>query len=124
MFNSRLSIIAVVVFNIASFYAGQFFKDMNLFAASGGIMTVFGLLLMIRFTTLEKYLNQESIAAASTGVTGPPLSEEEAKRLKRENIEKAKVRINKELQSELSGLALTIFGTVIWAYGTYIPFVG
>ncbi len=84
-------------------------------------MTVFGLFSMIRFTTIEKYLNQESIIAASTGVTGKPLSAQESIRIQKENQDRAKVRLKTELRSELKGILFTITGTLIWAYGAYIP---
>ncbi|MGI9572531.1 hypothetical protein ACRYJU_00480 [Alloalcanivorax xenomutans] len=119
--NSWASIVFVVVYCIASFFLGQRCNDMNLFAASGAVVTVFGLFSMIRFTTIEKYLNQERIAAASTGVTGPPLSADDAKRLAKENQEKARVRLEQELRSELKGISFTIVGTLIWAYGSYVP---
>lgn len=84
-------------------------------------MTVFGLLSMIRFTTMEKYLNQEAIIAASTGVTGPPLTAEESERISKENQKRAAIQIKKELRAEIKGIALTIVGTLIWAYGSYVP---
>ena len=84
-------------------------------------MTVFGLFSMIQFTTIAKYLNQEAIIAASTGVTGPPLSSEESARLRRDNQERARVRLKQELRSELKGILFTILGTFIWAYGAYVP---
>lgn len=119
--NSWVSVIFVLLFCSISFYIGQQNKDMNLFAASGAVMTVFGLFSMIQFTTIAKYLNQEAIIAASTGVTGPPLSAEDLALLKKENQEKARVRLKKELRSELKGISFTIFGTLIWAYGAYVP---
>ena len=87
-------------------------------------MTVFGLLSLIRFTTIEKYLNQDTIIAGSTGLTGPPVSEEAAKRWKEKNIADAKVRIKKELRAEAKGIVLTIVGTLIWSYGVYLPIFG
>lgn len=119
--NSWVSIVLVVVYCIASFYLGQRFNDINLFAASGAVVTVFGLFSMIRFTTIEKYLNQERIVAASTGVTGPPLSADDSKRLAKQNQEQARLRLQQELRSELKGISFTIVGTLIWAYGNYVP---
>ena len=84
-------------------------------------MAIFGLFSMIKFTTIEKFLNQEAIAAANTGVTGPPLSQEESEKLQRENVGRARVRLQKELRSELKGIVLTIIGTLISAYGVYVP---
>jgi hypothetical protein len=76
---------------------------------------------MIKFTTIEKYLNRATIIASSTGVTGPPLSQEDSQRIKKENIEKAEIRIRKELRTELKGIVFTVIGTAISAYGIYIP---
>ena len=111
----------IVLFCIASFILGNWFGDMSVFASSGAVMTVFGLFSLIRFTTIEKYLNQDEIVQRSTGLTGKPVSQEEAERIKRENRTRAKVRLDKELRSELRGIALTVVGTLIWAYGAYIP---
>jgi membrane protein YdbS with pleckstrin-like domain len=119
--NSWVSVVFVVVYCLVNFYFGQRYNDMNLFAASGAVMTVFGLFSMIRFTTIEKYLNQVAIATASTGVTGPPLSAEDSKKLVKQNQEKARVRLQRELRSELKGITFTITGTLIWAYGVYVP---
>lgn len=119
--NSRISLLFVGTYCVVSFCIGQAREDMNLFAASGAVVTVFGLFSMIRFTTIEKYLNHEAIIANSTGMTGPPVGPDEAERIRRENQERARVRLKKELRSELRGILLTITGTLIWAYGAYIP---
>lgn len=119
--NSTASLIALICFCGLSFYLGQKHHDMNLFAASGGAMTVCGLFSLIRFTTIEKYVNQDSIAARSTGLSGPPVTAEEAEKIRAQNIAAARVRIAAELRSELAGIALTIAGTLIWAYGSYVP---
>lgn len=104
-----------------SFWLGELQGDMNLFAASGGVMTVFGLLSLIRFTTIEKYLNLERIVANSSGLTGPPVSAEKAKKLREQNREAARNRLKAELKSEFKGIGLTVIGTLIWAYGVYVP---
>lgn len=119
--NSKCSGAILICFMGVSFWFGQHMRDMNLFAGSGGVATVFGLFSLIRFTTIEKYLNQDQIIRFSTGVTGKPLSREESERIQRENIERARVRIKAELQSELIGISLTVVGTLVWAYGSYVP---
>ena len=118
---SKLSPFILFIYCIISFVAGQLHNDMNLFASSGAIITIFGLISMIKFTTIEKYLNKEAIIESSTGVSGPPLSANEEEAYIRASQEAARVRIETELSSELRGIALTIFGTLIWAYGVYIP---
>ncbi|MDP7806902.1 MULTISPECIES: hypothetical protein [Acinetobacter calcoaceticus/baumannii complex] len=94
---------------------------MNLFAASGSILTIFGLFQTIQFTTIERFLNKEAIIHSSTGVTGPPISQEEIERIIAENRKNAKIKLDKELKSEIKGITYTIVGTLIWAYGVYIP---
>jgi hypothetical protein len=119
--NSSISAAVLIGFCVLSFYLGQLHKDMNLFASSGGLMTVFGLLSLIRFTTIEKYLNQDAIAGRSSGLTGPPVPDAKAEQLREKNIAAAKIRIKAELRSETKGILLTVIGTLIWAYGAYVP---
>jgi uncharacterized membrane protein len=118
--NSWISAVLVFLFIGYSLYLGRVRHDMNLFAASGAIATVFGLLLMIQFTTIEKYLQQETIVAQSTGMTGPPMSQENAEAYAKKHMHATRIRIKRELRSELMGLFFTISGTLIWAYGSYI----
>lgn len=119
--NSSISATVLIVFCALSFGVGQVRQDMNLFASSGGLMTVFGLLSLIRFTTIEKYLNQETIIAHSSGMTGPPVPDAKVEEIGAKNIAAAKVRIKAELRSEIKGILLTVVGTLIWAYGAYLP---
>lgn len=83
--NSSISAAILVLFCVLSFYLGQLHRDMNLFASSGGLMTVFGLLSLIRFTTIEKYLNQNAIIERSSGLTAPPVPDAELKQLEEKN---------------------------------------
>ena len=119
--NSSISAAILVLFCVLNFYLGQLHRDMNLFASSGGLMTVFGLLSLVRFTTIEKYLNQNAIIERSSGLTGPPVPDAELKQLEEENIAAANIRIKAELRSEMKGILLTVIGTLIWAYGAYVP---
>lgn len=66
-----------MIFIISSLIASIVTGDMNLFAASGSILTILGLFQTIQFTTIERFLNKEAIIHSSTGVTGPPISQEE-----------------------------------------------
>ena len=118
---SPMSLAILIAFCVLSFVAGQELNDMNLFAASGGVMTIAGLLSLIRFTTLDKLLNQEAIIEGATGLTGPPVSEKEAEEITARTRAAAMIRIKAELRSELIGLSLTFVGTVVWAYGAYVP---
>jgi hypothetical protein len=118
---SKLSIYVIGLFILGSLIASKISGDMNLFAASGAVLTIFGLFQTIQFTTIEKFLNQDAIVHSSTGVTGPPLSVEESEQIINENRKKAKIKLEKELKSEIKGISYTIIGTLIWAYGIYLP---
>ena len=121
MLKSKVSIYVIVVFIIGSLIASKVVNDLNLFAASGSILTIFGLFQMIHFTTIERFLNQDSIVQNSTGVTGPPILPGEHDAIVAENRRKAKEKLVLELKSEIKGIICTILGTLIWAYGIYIP---
>lgn len=118
--NSGITALGIIIFVAASFYVGQHYSDMNIFAASGAIATTYGLLLMIQFTTIDKYIQQEAIIANSTGMTGPPMTQQQVEEYSKRNIAAARIRIQQELKSELKGLGFTIAGTLIWAYGSYL----
>lgn len=109
---SKLSIYVIGLFILGSLIASKISGDMNLFAASGAVLTIFGLFQTIQFTTIEKFLNQDAIVHSSTGVTGPPLSVEESERIINENRKKAKIKLEKELKSEIKGISYTIIGTL------------
>lgn len=121
MLDSKISLLALLIVVVVSFYLGQTKEDMSIFAASGAWLSVFGLFSIIRFTTIEKHLKQDAIIALSGGVTGPPVSEEKAKEIEAENMCAAGTRLKQELRSEIFGVFLTVVGTVIWAYGGYLP---
>jgi hypothetical protein len=121
--SSPINIVFVALLLIGSIYLAVVHEDISIFAAAGGPITVIGLFSTIQFTTIEKYLKREELAANSTGVTGPPLSEEEYKRIVTQSQEAARKRLGLELRSELTGIALTVFGTLLWAYGVYMPII-
>ena len=121
--SSPKNVVFVVLLLIGSIYLAVLHDDISIFAAAGGPITIIGLLSTIKFTTIEKYLKREELVANSTGVTGPPLSEEEYKRIVTQSQEAARKRLGLELRSELTGIGLTVSGTLLWAYGIYVPII-
>lgn len=119
--NSWIAPYLLSTFCVISFIAAQIVGDMNLFASSGAIMSIFGLISMIKYTTVKKLLNQEQEVNSRKGITGPPLTNEQYKTLAASNLKIARENVAKELKSELKGIWLSIVGTLIWAYGAYIP---
>lgn len=65
---AKTSLILLIVFCGASFLFGQYLNDMNLFASSGAIISVFGLLYTIKFTTLKKLSNREAEINSRSGL--------------------------------------------------------
>lgn len=119
--SSPINIVLVIFLLTGSLYLAVAHEDMSIFAAAGGPITIIGLFSTIKFATIEKYLKREELIANSTGVTGPPLSEDEYKSIVIQSQEAARKRLSLELRSELTGIVLTIFGTLVWAYGAYVP---
>lgn len=111
----------VLLLLVASLILMALHNDIALFAAVGGPITIIGLLSTVKFTTIEKYLKREDIIVSSTGVTGPPVSQADAEIIAARSQEATRKRLALELRSELTGIALTVFGTIIWAYGAYLP---
>ena len=116
-----VNIFLAVVLLVASLYFAVLYKDVYIFAAAGGPITMIGLFSTIQFTKIEKYIKREALATKSTEVTALPLVKDDHDRTVTQRKEAASKRLGLELKSELSGIALTIFGTLIWAYGKYIP---
>lgn len=120
---AKTSIFLLIILCISSFIFGQALDDMNLFASSGAIISVFGLLYTIKFTTLKKISNRQAEISSRSGLTGGPLTPEEADKIRAENLAKAEIDVREEIKAEALGVGLTILGTFIWAYGGYIPVI-
>lgn len=115
------NVVLVFLVLVASLVLMFYYNDVSLFAAAGGPITIIGLFSIVKFTTLEKYLKREELAMNSTGVTGPPISEAECEIIVARSQEEARIRLALELRSEFTGIVLTVFGTILWAYGAYLP---
>ncbi|PHM61022.1 hypothetical protein [Xenorhabdus ishibashii] len=120
---AKASIALLIIFCSLSFLFGQYLNDMNLFASSGAMVLAFGLIHTIKYTTLKKLANREVEISSRSGVTGPPLSVEESKKMREENLIRARIEVREEIKSEMLGVFLTIFGTFLWAYGGYIRII-
>lgn len=118
---SRLFAAVLVIYCAASFYLGQMYADMSLFAASGSIMSACGLLSLIRFTTIEKYIHQDATIDARQKGVDPILTRGEEVQKNRQRISPARIRIKSEIHAEVIGIVLIIVGAFISAYGSYVP---
>ncbi len=105
--SNKYAAIVLVLYSSVSFIFGQLVENMDLFASSGSIITIFGIISMSKFTTLTRYFSQENIELDNNEICDF------------EVVQKDSNQIN--LYSELKGLELIIIGTLVWAYGGYIP---
>jgi len=106
--SNKYAAIVLVLFSLFSFVCGQLAENMNLFASSGAVITIFGIISMSKFTTLTRYFRQQDIDLGKN----EKMCDFDAEL---ENSEQINV------YSELKGLELIILGTLVWAYGGYIP---
>lgn len=116
-----VNVVLVLLLLVASFILMFLKNDIALFAAAGGPITIIGLLSTVKFTTIEKYLKREELIVTSTGMTGPPVSQADSEIIAARSQEATRQRLALELRSELTGIGLTVFGTILWAYGAYLP---
>lgn len=116
-----VNVVFVLLLVVASLILMCLYNDIALFAAAGGPITIIGLLSTVKFTTIEKFLKREELILSSTGVTGPPVSQADYEIIVARSQEATRKRLALELRSELTGIALTVFGTILWAYGAYLP---
>ncbi|VVO08339.1 hypothetical protein [Pseudomonas fluorescens] len=69
--SSPINIVLVALLLIGSLYLAVVHEDISILAAAGGPITIIGLFSTIQFTTIEKYLKREELAANSTGGDWP-----------------------------------------------------
>lgn len=111
----------LAIYCAASFYLGQMYADMSIFAASGSIMSACGLLSLIRFTTIEKYIHQDATIDARKKGVDPVLTQAEEIQKSKQHISPARMRVKSELHAEVIGIVLIVVGAFISGYGSYVP---
>ena len=97
---------------VISYLLAERFKDPNLFAASGAIGTMFGMLLNIKYglltysdkTDVELYNQINGAAQFGTLQLG----------------DKQRKELKDKVHDEIFGLSFMILGTIVWGYGGYI----
>ena len=105
--SNKYAAIVLVLYSLASFVFGQLIENMAIFASSGAVITIFGIISMSKFTTLTRYFSQENIELDKNEVCDSETEQENSNQV--------------NVYSEFKGLELTIIGTLVWAYGGYIP---
>jgi hypothetical protein len=110
-FNRWRSIVVCAALVALSFLAEWHWNIPGLFACSGAILTVAGLLLSVKHS-LHFHLNlpKQSIyyMLAGAGPFGRQMTAQDAK------------RVDDVLADEMCAVALIVIGTLLWAYGGYV----
>jgi len=113
--NRHVVFCVCVVFALASFYCSRWVikeGNLNLFASSGAVISLLGLLLTIKHTTifLSSLPPEQAyrIRCSDAGVFGSPVTDANVAQVK--NI----------LSDEKFGVGLMWAGTIIWAYAAYL----
>ena len=102
---SKHAPIFLMLFTAASFLIGQQLNDMTIFSSSGAVVTVSGIFFMVKFTSIKEYRHIHD---------SPDEVFEETSELKEK-------RLKSEIENEIRGIVMSVLGTIIWAYGSYIP---
>ncbi|MEG2707147.1 MAG: hypothetical protein RR959_07375 [Erysipelotrichaceae bacterium] len=120
-FNRLRSILVCIVFMCASFLIEIRYGLDNFFSSSGTIFTLAGLFLNIKLTNLF-HLKQENEEGKKVplNLTSKYYLIVQAFGFAEEVTEDTKQRTVREREAdEICGVALMIFGTILWGYGSY-----
>lgn len=115
--DTRKIIKAAKIILILGFLLGFFSGNAGLFASFGAVVTIMGLLLLIEskaITNLEEF-KREVIKDLGVGTTSSVDS------LSPDEIDKASDNIRRQMQRETTGVIISIIGTLVWAFGEYVP---
>jgi hypothetical protein len=124
-----VTVISIVLFNVCSLFASIVLKDFNWLAASGGVTTIFGVLLTVShsvpkndeevqyyvasiFPKSRDGIMSELPTARGVNLSIPEVSDDDEALMK--NTAK------KILKIESIGVTLTIIGTLLWAYSGFL----
>lgn len=109
----------LLFFIFVSYLISSLNDDPNYFSASGGVATILGLLMLIRYSTLEHVIDiQHAVTSRHQkhfGFADKFTSET--------TIQENNIKVKNEISIEIKGLIITMLGTLIWAYGFCIPLI-
>jgi hypothetical protein len=113
-----ITVFGLIFFNTASIVISYAMRDFNWFAASGGVTTIFGVLLTVSHSVPKTDEDiQNYIASMFPKSRDGILPEEEA--TEKDQEQTMITAVNKILKTESTGLVITITGTLIWAYSGF-----
>ncbi|NOQ94756.1 MAG: hypothetical protein GQ547_09015 [Methylophaga sp.] len=104
-------------FVLAHFFLSILFLNSNIFSASGGVITILGLLIFVGISTpitlgeIQKSINSQTPMPQIKDNNGPEVIQ---------RIAKTVDEVLHSREKQVLGLSVTIFGTLVWAYGWVI----
>lgn len=116
--NSKYLIPIIYFFIVCSLLISFYSNNPNWLSASGGVLAIIGLLITIKTSTLYRATNLYFLVSASNR---DPAAVEDPFMFGHLTEKEKKDKITKELKTELRGIKLTVFGTLVWAYGFLLP---
>ncbi len=117
--NSKVWSISLI-FILLSFLLACIAGNSNIFAASGGVVTILGLLIFIGITTpveleeIQEVINSQTSSPQIREDNGPEVIAHIAKTV--EDVLYARGR-------QVLGFSITLSGTLVWAYGWLIEYL-
>lgn len=124
-----VTVIGIILFNVCSLIVSIVYKDFNWLAASGGVTTIFGVLLTVSHSVpktdeqIQNYVasifpkSRDGVMAELPATRGGDMPITEASINNKTLMEETANRI---LRIESIGIILTIVGTLLWAYAGFL----
>lgn len=112
---------SALVFSALSLAISFYFGESNFFSASGGVITILGLIIFVGISTPVSV--DEINLVTQSQISGTPKTTEDNSA---EVIQYVVDVVNKTIHArsrQLLGLKVTIYGTLVWAYGWCIEIV-
>ena len=107
---------------VISFLLSIYFDNSNFFSASGGLVTIVGLLIL---ASISIPVNEKEIEIEYRKAVGQPFAVNDD--YWRTHHAESHNRFIKEKNGHIFAINVSIVGTVVWAYGwviDYLPFMG
>ncbi|GLQ30458.1 hypothetical protein [Litoribrevibacter albus] len=117
--NSKVWCVSLI-FMVLSFLLACFVGNSNIFAASGGVVTILGLLIFIGITTPVEL---EEIQEVINSRTSSPQVREDNGAEVIAHIAKTVEDVLYARGRQVLGFSITLVGTLVWAYGWLIEYL-
>jgi hypothetical protein len=124
-----VTVVGIVLFNVCSLFTSIILKDFDWLAASGGVTTIFGVLLTVSHSVPKTDEEVQYYVASIFPKSGDGIMSElptargvnlSIPEVSEDNEALMKNTAKKVLKIESIGVTLTIIGTLLWAYSGFL----